>query len=68
MKLIIAMVEEDSDDSSEYSDDEDELGNKVSIAGYIPQKIIYSFLSNKHFKIRYKFVLEKQRKRFQRLG
>ena len=23
------MVEEDSDDSSEYSDDEDELGNKV---------------------------------------
>ena len=39
MKQIIAMVEEDSDDSSEYSDDEDELGNKVSSSGYIPQKI-----------------------------
>ena len=33
------MVEEESDDSSEYSDDEDELGNKVSISGYIPQNI-----------------------------
>ena len=40
MKHIIAMVEEDSDDSSEYSDDEDELGNKVSISGYIPQNIL----------------------------
>ena len=27
-----AMVEEDSDDSSEYSDDEDELGNKVFVS------------------------------------
>jgi len=34
------MVEEESDDSSEYSDDEDELGNKVSISGYIPQNIL----------------------------
>ena len=34
------MVEEDSDDSSEYSDDEDELGNKVSVSGYIPQNIL----------------------------
>ena len=32
MKQIIAMVEEDSDDSSEYSDDEDELGNKVGLS------------------------------------
>ena len=37
MKQIIAMVEEDSDDSSEYSDDEDELGNKVGLS--YPQKI-----------------------------
>ena len=26
------MVEEESDDSSEYSDDEDELGNKVGLS------------------------------------
>ena len=39
MKQIIAMVEEDSDDSSEYSDDEDELGNKVVFSDHIPQKI-----------------------------
>ena len=68
MKQILAMVEEDSDDSSEYSDDEDELGNKVVFSDHIPQKIFYWFLSFKPFKIKYKSVLERQRKRFQRLG
>ena len=64
------MVEEESDDSSEYSDDEDELGNKVSISGYILQNILcyYSFLPFKYFDIIHRFVLERQRKRFQRLG
>ena len=59
------MVEEESDDSSEYSDDEDELGNKVSISGYIPQNML-SFQVSKILRFRFlRFVLERQRKRFQ---
>ena len=48
------MVEEESDDSSEYSDDEDELGNKVSISGYTPQNIFSLYKSTLRVK---KYVL-----------